>query len=126
MTLGNQAQDILTAAMVPGHTGNDVLRAARARAAEAGVNATFYAHAIGLHGHAAGPTIGLWDQQEGVSGAGDYPLHEDTAYSIELSVVHEVSEWGGQAVAIMLEEDARLDGTGVHFFDDRQRELWLI
>lgn len=126
MGLGNRAQDILTAEMVPGRTGNDVLRAARARAAEAGVNATFYAHAIGLHGHAAGPTIGLWDQQEGVPGAGAYPLHVDTAYSIELSIVHEVPQWGGQAVAIMLEEDARLDRNGVRYFDDRQRQLWLI
>ncbi len=42
------------------------------------------------------------------AGDGEYPIRANTAYAIELSVVEEVPEWGGQEVRIMLEEDAVL------------------
>lgn len=122
----NQAQDLLMAEMVVGRTGNEVLAAARAACAEAGLDATIYTHAIGVHGHAAGPTIGLWDQQGGVPGAGDYPIYPDTAYSIELSVAAPVPEWDGRVVRFMLEEDAFHDGAGIRFLDGRQTEPWII
>ena len=47
----------------------------------------------------------MWDKQQGVKGPGDYPLYENTAYSIELFAASEVPEWGGKIVRIMLEED---------------------
>lgn len=123
---GNRLQDILTAEFLPGRTGNDVLQAARAGALAEGLAPTIYTHPIGLHGHAAGPTIGLWDMQEGVPGAGDYPLWPDTAYSIELNVEVTVPEWDDQSVRIMLEEDAFFDGESVRYMDGRQTEMWLI
>jgi len=58
-----------------------------------GIQGTIYTHPIGYHGHAAGPTIGLWDQQGGVPGSGDFPMHNRTAYSIELNASSEVPEW---------------------------------
>jgi Xaa-Pro aminopeptidase len=122
----NRAQDLLMAEMIVGRTGNEILRATRAACADAGLDATIYTHAIGVHGHAAGPTIGLWDQQGGVPGAGDDPIHPETAYSIELSVAATVPEWGGQVVRFMLEEDALHDGTTVRFLDGRQTEPWVI
>ncbi len=109
-----------------GRTGNAVLRAALAACDDAGIDATIYTHPLGLHGHAAGPTIGLWDRQDGVPGPGDYPIYPDTAYSIELSVAVDVPEWRGQRVRIMLEEDAFFDGTTIRFVDGRQTELWLV
>lgn len=126
MAKGNRLQDILAAAFVAGRTGNDVLAAARAEAVRSGLNATIYTHPIGLHGHAAGPTIGLWDMQGGVAGAGDYPVWPDTAYSIELNVEVSVPEWNDQPVRIMLEEDAFFDGEVVRFMDGRQTNLWLV
>jgi Xaa-Pro aminopeptidase len=126
MRAGNRLQDILMAEFQAGRTGNEILAAARSRAASDGLAATIYSHPIGVHGHGAGPTIGLWDQQDGVVGAGDYPLWPDTAYSIELSVAVDVPEWGGQNVRIMLEEDAFFDGDQIEFMDDRQTDLWLI
>jgi Xaa-Pro aminopeptidase len=122
----NRAQDIVMEEFRTGRTGNEVLAAARVRAAEAGLDATIYSHPIGLHGHAAGPSIGLWDQQDGVAGQGDYPLFADTSYSIELSVVLSVAEWGGRPVRFMLEEEAFFDGTNCSFLDDRQTDVWLI
>ena len=51
---------------------------------------------------------------------------EDTAYSIELNAAVAVTEWGGQRVRIMLEEDAFFDGERTRYIDGRQTRLWLI
>ena len=101
MVAGNRMQDLLMAEFVTGRTGNEILAASLAAAAAESIDALVYTHPIGLHGHAAGPTIGLWDQQAGVPGQGDYPLFPTTAHSIELSVEVAVPEWDGQAVFIM-------------------------
>jgi Xaa-Pro aminopeptidase len=125
LATGNRLQDILTGSFATGKTGNAVLAAALARAREEGIEASIYTHPIGFHGHAAGPTIGLWDQQDGVPGAGDYPLYADTAYSIELYAESSVPSWG-RKVRIQLEEDAFFDGERVRYIDGRQTELLLI
>jgi Xaa-Pro aminopeptidase len=125
-TEANRLQDLLIAEFAVGRTGNELLAAARAVAIAKGIRPTIYTHPIGLHGHAAGATIGLWDQQDGVAGQGDYPIQPDTAWSIELSVEADVPEWNGRPTRIMLEEDAFYDGTAVRFLDGRQTELWLI
>ena len=122
----NRLQDIVMAEFGSGATGNEILSNSRRNAIAEGLHPCIYSHPIGLHGHGAGPTIGLWDQQEGVAGEGDYPVYPDTAYSIELSVTAPVPEWGGQDVRFMLEEDAIFDGETISFLDGRQTELWLI
>jgi hypothetical protein len=122
---GNRLQDILTSQFVEGRSGNEVLKAAREQAIGEGIRPSIYTHPIGYHGHGAGPTIGLWDQQEGVPGAGDYPLYANTAYSIELNAKVNIPEWG-KDIRIMLEEDAFFDGKEVRYIDGRQTELWLI
>lgn len=126
MSIGNRLQDIVMEQFHTGATGNEILLAAHRHAAEEGIAATIYSHPIGLHGHGAGPTIGLWDQQAGVPGAGDYPVRPDTAYSIELAVSVPVPEWDDQPVRIMLEEDTFFNGTSIQFLDGRQTELWTI
>ena len=123
---GNRLQDIHIEAMRPGRTGNAVLAEALAQAKIEGINATIYSHPLGYHGHAAGPTIGLWDQQGGVPGRGDYPLFDDTCYSIELNAKKEVPEWDNQLVQMALEEDAVLTGGKVSWLTGRQTELHLI
>jgi len=122
---GNRLQDILTGQFVTGRSGNDILAAALAQARKEGINATIYTHPIGYHGHAAGPTIGLWDQQDGVPVRGDYPLYPDTAHSIELSAESDVPGWG-KAVRIKLEEDAFFDGENVLYIDGRQKAYHLV
>lgn len=123
---GNRLQDILLGEMKEGLTGNQVLAAALKRAKDEGLRPSVYTHPLGVHGHAAGPTIGLWDRQGGVPGAGDYPLYCDTVYSIELNVRAAVPEWKGQDVQIALEQDAAFTKTGTYFLDRRQTELHLI
>jgi len=122
---GNRLQDILTGQFVAGRSGNDILAAALARARKEGINATIYTHPIGYHGHAAGPTIGLWDQQDGVPVRGDYPLYPNTAHSIELAAESDVPGWG-KAVRIKLEEDAFFDGEKVWYIDGRQKSFHLV
>ena len=126
LAAANRAQDLLTAEFATGRTGNEILAAALAAAHAEGLDATIYTHPIGVHGHGAGPTIGLWDQQGGVPGRGDYPLYPNTAHSVELNVVAPVGEWGGKAVRFMLEENAVFDGEAVTYLDPRQERLLLI
>ena len=122
---GNRLQDILTDQFITGRSGNEILLSALAVAKDEGITASIYTHPIGFHGHAAGPTIGLWDQQEGVPGRGDYPLYPNTAHSIELYAETDVESWG-KPVRISLEEDAFFDGEKTYYIDGRQREMLLI
>lgn len=122
---GNRVQDILVENFKKGKTGNEILADALAQAKREGLVASIYTHPIGLHGHAAGPTIGMWDQQGGVKGKGDYPLYENTAYSIELFAATEVPEWG-KIVRIMLEEDGVFGDNGFYFLDGRMEEILTI
>ena len=61
LAVGNRMQDLVTAAMLPGRTGDEVLAAARAAAAAEGVDGDVYSHPVGFYGHGAGPAIGMWD-----------------------------------------------------------------
>ncbi|MCK8490826.1 M24 family metallopeptidase [Spirosoma sp. RP8] len=122
---GNRLQDILTEQFKAGKTGNQMLLAALEQSQKEGIKGTIYSHPIGVHGHAAGPTIGLWDQQKGVPGAGDYPLLANTAYSIELNAAVEIPEWK-KVVRIMLEEDGFFDGNTFRYIDGRQTEIYTI
>ncbi|MBK8563607.1 MAG: M24 family metallopeptidase [Saprospiraceae bacterium] len=123
---GNRLQDILTAQFSEGKTGNQVLASALEQAKREGIVASVYTHPIGLHGHAAGPTIGLWDKQQGVPGQGDYPLFPNTAYSIELFAATPVKEWGDKPVRIMLEEDGVFQNGSFWFLDGRMTEILTI
>ncbi len=122
---GNRLQDILTSQFTAGKTGNQMLLAALAQAKSEGINGSIYTHPIGLHGHAAGPTIGMWDQQQGVKGNGDYELFPNTAYSIELFAATEIPAWG-KIVRIMLEEDGVYGKDGFYFLDGRMEEILSI
>jgi hypothetical protein len=126
LSTGNRLQDILTSQFSPGRSGNEILKAALEQSKREGIRPSIYTHPIGFHGHAAGPTIGLWDRQEGVPGAGDYPLFANTAHSIELNATVSVPEWNGKDIRIMLEEDAFFDGEKVWYIDPRMEELLLI
>jgi Xaa-Pro aminopeptidase len=123
---GNRLQDILLAEMKTGRTGNEILAAALKQAKYEGLRPSIYTHPLGVHGHAAGPIIGLWDQQGGVAGLGDFPLFEDTVHSIELNVTATVPEWQNQDVRIPIEQDASFTKAGARFLDQRQTALVLV
>jgi hypothetical protein len=123
----NKLQDIVMSEIKPGRTGNEILRASLARAKAMGINGTVYTHPIGMHGHGAGPLIGLWDYQEGVPGRGDAKVIPNMWFSIELQATTNVSEWGNQSVTSAQEEDATVDGSGAtHWALARQTEFHLV
>jgi Xaa-Pro aminopeptidase len=125
LKVGNRLQDILTGEFQTGRSGNEILRRSREVAERESIRASIYTHPIGYHGHAAGPTIGMWDNQDDTPGSGDYPLYPNTAFSIELNATVFLEEWG-QDVRIMLEEEAYFDGERVVYINGRQKEILAI
>jgi hypothetical protein len=101
----NRFQDILFEEVRPDRTGNEILASTLAKMRSENLNGTMYSHPIGMHGHGAGPLIGLWDYQEGVPGRGDARVIPSMWYSAELQVTTPVAEWNGQQVRMALEED---------------------
>jgi hypothetical protein len=123
----NRMQDILFEEIRPGRTGNEVLASVLAKAKAEGLDGTMYSHPIGMHGHGAGPLIGLWDYQDGVPGRGDHPVLASMWFSSELQVTTPVPEWGGQRVRIAQEEDFVVGADGKpRWAKGRQDSFWLI
>jgi len=123
----NRLQDILFEEVRPGRTGNEVLRSTLAKMKAEGLDGTMYSHPIGIHGHGAGPLIGLWDYQEGVPGRGDHPIIAGMWYSSELQVTSPVPEWDGQRVRMAQEEDFFIGADGIpRWALRRQDRLWLV
>lgn len=125
LSRGNKLQDLLTQNFAEGKSGNQILAETRKQAIDQGLTPSIYTHPIGYHGHAAGPPIGMWDMQQGVPVQGDYPVHVNTAYSIELNVTVYIIEWKKE-IQIKLEEDGYFDKEGFRYLDGRQTELILI
>ncbi len=124
---GNQLQDFLTDNMVLGRLGNDILKKALKQAIEAGLRPSIYTHPLGLYGHSAGTTIGMWDAQGGIDKADGnaYPLHPNTVYAIELNNTVYIPEWK-RDIRIMFEEAGFVSENGFRYVNGRQKELLLI
>jgi Xaa-Pro aminopeptidase len=123
----NALQDITVEEIRPGRTGNAILAASLARLKAKGIEGTLYSHPIGLHGHGAGPLIGLWDYQDGVPGRGDAQVIPSMWFSIELQTTTPVPEWDGQRVRMPQEEDAVVGADGkVRWALRRQDRLFLV
>lgn len=124
---GNQVQDYLTDQMIVGRVGNDILKDALQQAKAAGLRPAIYTHPLGLYGHSAGTTIGMWDAQEGVDKADGnaYPLHPNTVYAIELNNTIYIPEWK-RDIRIMFEEAGFVGEQGFRYVNGRQKELLLI
>ena len=116
---GNRVQDILTSNMSIGVTGNEILKASLIQGRKEGLRPSIYTHPLGKYGHSAGTTIGMWDSQNGVPFNGDYALHKNTVYAIELNTTVAIKEWN-KDIRIMLEE-AGFFGDGVfEYVNERQ------
>lgn len=122
----NEVRAAVIAELRTGRTGDQVLAAARKRFVARGIDGSVYSHPIGYHGHGAGPWIGAWEDQGGVPFRGAYPVHPNTAWSIELNAQRAVPEWGGQIVRFMHEEDGFYDGRSFRFLDGAQDQFILV
>lgn len=122
---GNRVQDILTSNFVEGKTGNEILLTSLTKAKAEGLRPSIYTHPLGTYGHSAGPTIGMWDSQEGVPVTGDYPLYKNTVYAIELNTTVKLEEWN-KDIRIMLEEAGYFGKSGFRYVNGRQQTIKAI
>ncbi len=126
LAAGNRWQDLHTAEFAVGRTGNEIFARLDAAARKEGLQHSTYSHAVGFHGHAAGPSVGMWDNQGAVPVTGEWPLAPNTAYAIEGNVKSRVPEWNGQLVQVKLEQTALFDGTRVLYAAGRQTEWHVV
>jgi len=122
---GNRVQDLFTDRFKTGRTGNETLAMALEAGRAEGLRPQIYTHPLGLYGHSAGTTFGMWDSQEGVPGSGDWPLHENTVYAIELNTKVYIEAWE-KDIRIMLEEAGYFGPNGFAYVNKRQTKLYLI
>mgnify|MGYP006086854897 CR=1 FL=1 len=122
---GNRVQDLLTQSFEKGRSGNYILKKALNLGFKEGLRPQIYTHPLGLFGHSAGTTIGMWDSQEGVKGSGEHFLDYKTAYAIELNVKVYIKSWK-KDVRIMLEEAGYYDLKGFRYINGRQKKIILI
>ena len=126
LAAGNRWQDLLTAEFRTGRTGNEIFRSTDAASKNEGIRHSTYSHPVGFHGHAAGMSIGMWDNQGDVPVTGDWKLAPHTAYAIEGNVKAAVPEWDGQFVQIKLEQTAAFDGARVVYSAGRQTAWHVV
>lgn len=122
----NLLQDITIGHFGEHKTGNQILEESLKEAVEKGLTPCIYTHPIGTHGHGAGPTIGLWDMQEGVKDKGDHPLHNNTLYALELNITSSIPEWENQQVTLGAETDILYKDGKVYYIAGRQTRFHLI
>lgn len=123
MATVNQLQDITLNEFAVGRSGNEILKSAREKAISQGIEPCIYSHPLGFDGHAAGPTIGLWDMQDGVPGEGDNIMHDNTAYSLELNAA---IDFYGKKQPFSMESDVLLRDGKKYFLAGRQTNFHLI
>ena len=122
---GNRVQDIFTNNFKTGVSGNVILKKSLEQGRAEGLRPQIYTHPLGTFGHSAGTTLGMWDSQNGVAVNGDYPLHLNTAYAIELNTSVYIDEWK-KDIRIMLEEAGFFGSDGFRYINKRQEKLLLI
>lgn len=122
---GNRVQDIFTDNFEAGKTGNEILLKSLAEGKAEGLRPSIYTHPLGTYGHSSGTTLGMWDSQDGVPVNGDYPLHVNTVYAIELNNTAFIKEWD-KDVRIMLEEAGFYGSDGFRYVNERQEAIKAI
>jgi Xaa-Pro aminopeptidase len=122
---GNRVQDIFTSNFETGKTGNIILEKSLSVSKAEGLKPSIYTHPLGTYGHSSGTTLGMWDSQGGVPVTGDYPLHENTVYAIELNTTVTIPEWK-RDIRIMLEEAGFWGPDGFRYVNGRQTKLLTI
>jgi len=119
---GNRVQDIFTSRFEVGKTGNEILASSLAAGKAQGLRPAIYTHPLGTYGHSSGTTLGMWDSQGGVPVNGDYPLHYNTVYAIELNTTVPIPEWK-KDIRIMLEEAGFFGKEGFRYVNGRQEAI---
>ena len=121
----NRFQDIVRENMKIGRSGNDVFEMSIAQGKEEGLRPILYTHPLGFHGHAAGPTIGLFSNQNRIPVKGDLLIHNYTGYALELSIV-EYLEMYQRDTYIFTEESVVLVDNEVSFLAQGRDTMYVV
>ena len=120
---------ILTGEFKEGRTGDEITKAAMAKAKIASINSVVYSHSIGTYVHSAG--VRLETRPKAEAGVGSYertyykiPLN--TVYAIEFHCLTNIPEWDDKEVQMGFEDEAALTKDGCNFLDGYQKEFFLI
>ncbi len=122
----NRLQEIFLGEFKEDLTGNEIWFNSIRKAQAEGLKSNIYTHPIGFHGHSGGPSLGSGGTPFDPLVRGDYPMHYNTVYSVELDNSHSVPEWDGQDVIIILEDEAAFTEDGAYFLDGHQTEWYVI
>jgi Xaa-Pro aminopeptidase len=122
---GTRVQNIFTQNFKTGRTGNEVLAMSLEQGVNEGLRPSIYTHPLGTYGHSSGTTFGMWDSQAGVPVNGEYPLHENTVYAIELNTTVSIPKWK-KDIRIMLEEAGYWGPNGFRYVNGRQEAIKAI
>jgi Xaa-Pro aminopeptidase len=122
---GNRVQDIFTSNFKTGRTGNQILAMSLAQGKTEGLDPSIYTHPLGTYGHSSGTTIGMWDSQGGVPVTGDYSLHKNTVYAIELNTTVFIQAWD-KNIRIMLEEAGFWGADVFRYVKGRQEAIKVV
>ncbi|MGI6090557.1 MAG: M24 family metallopeptidase [Saccharofermentanales bacterium] len=123
---GLRFQKIVLDEFQVGRTGNDIFSSSIEKAKAEGIRPMLYTHPIGLFGHSAGPTIGMYDNQNPIPIHGENSINNNTCYALELNVIESVPEWDGQDICFMLEETICYTYDQKNFLDCGYKELIRI
>ncbi len=125
MKRNNRFQDIVRETYAVGKSGNDVFVEAVAKGKAEGLRPILYTHPLGLHGHAAGPIIGLYSDQNPIPVRGDLKLHDSTGYALELTTVEYVERYGCD-IRMMTEESVIFKDGEVYFLAENRDKIKVI
>ena len=125
MLENSRFQDIVTQTFKVGKTGNEVFSEALAKAAQENIQAMLYTHPLGIHGHAAGPTIGLFSDQKPQPRKGDLAIHQNTAYALELNTCREIKGYQ-KPVFFFTEESVLFTKDNVEYLAPARTEITII
>lgn len=120
-------QNCLAESFVLSRTGNEILQDALIKSKDKGIKRPMiYTHPIGIYGHGPGPTIGSFTNQDFVEGMGEYTLHEQTLYAMELNVQEKVQAWDDLIIMYGQEIDVAFSKGKIEFLGGRQKSLHII
>ncbi|MEG0423903.1 MAG: M24 family metallopeptidase [Erysipelotrichaceae bacterium] len=123
--VNNKFQDIVRSNFVKGRSGNEIFTKSINEAKANGIKPLLYSHPCGTHGHAAGPTIGLFNQQEEIPIQGDVLLNDDTAYALELNNRIDYLPWN-QEIYLFSEETVLFTNGKVEFLTKGRDQIYFI
>ncbi len=121
----NRFQDIVRENFKVGISGNDVFENSIRQGKAEGLRPVLYTHPLGFHGHAAGPTIGLFSNQNRIPVKGDLLVNDNTGYALELSTI-EYLEMYGRDTRIMTEESVLFENGEVKFLAPGRDKMFVV